>query len=98
FEFEIIARLPIQLQRGLDPWSASATGKISQPLSFAAQRLSCQDTSHRPVAGLRINRFTRERRPTGPWLQELTPSALRQRTLQPPKDCSVRCLQRKKSY
>src|SRR5437773_8400805 len=50
--FEITARLPIQLQRERDTWSASTTGKISQPLCFAAQRPNCQDTSHRPVAGL----------------------------------------------
>src|SRR4029450_5516167 len=49
--FEITARLPIQLQRERDTWSASTTGKIWQPLCFAAQRPNCQDTSHRPVAG-----------------------------------------------
>jgi hypothetical protein len=49
--FEITARLPIQLQRERDTWSASTTGKIWQPLCFAAKPLNRQDTSHRPAAG-----------------------------------------------
>ena len=69
--FEITARLPIQLQRERDTWSASTTGKIWQPLCFAAQRPNCQDTSHRPAAGpaSALVRFALQRRPTGPWLQ-----------------------------
>jgi hypothetical protein len=43
--------LPIPLQGELDPWSASATGKIWQPLCFAAPQLNCQDTSHRFAVG-----------------------------------------------
>ena len=67
--FEITARLPIQLQRERDTWSASTTGKISQPLCFAAQRPNCQDTSHRPADGpFCALRFHCGRRPVGPWL------------------------------
>src|SRR6266566_4408199 len=45
FEFKRTARLRIKLQLGLGLEPAPAASRISQPHSFAAHQLKCQDTS-----------------------------------------------------